>query len=243
MNARTRQETLTMDVAGVRAEVTWKAVRALRLRLTPPNGDVRVSAPWGCSKAAVAGFIEANRDWIERKRERWSQSCASRELRDGDLVSVWGRAHRLVVRQTMGRPRVEQGGDEVCLSVRPGVDAQARQAIMAVWRHELVRAAALPLLAEWGQVLGVRMTRLTVREMTSRWGSCTPATGAIRLNARLAERPHKALEYVVVHELAHLIEASHNARFWSVVGSVMPDWRARRALLNAPLMDGGEHTV
>ena len=97
--------------------------------------------------------------------------------------------------------------------------------------RDLVRAALPPLIAKWEPIVGRTVERFSVRHMRSRWGSCTPRTRTIRLNSELAQKPPECLDYVVLHEMVHLLEPSHNARFHALMDGFMPEWRTLRALL------------
>jgi predicted metal-dependent hydrolase len=122
------------------------------------------------------------------------------------------------------------------LTVRPKSTIEKREAVVTAWYREQVSRAAIPLLAKWEPVLGVKVNALQVRRMKTRWGSCTPRRRSIRLNTELGKKPPECLEYVVVHELVHLLESFHNDRFVSLMDKFMPHWRHIRDELNrAPL--------
>lgn len=223
---RLRHEQLT--IAELSVAVTWKPMKTMRLRVNAQDGGVAVSAPLRASRAQVRAFVETHAAWARARRDAveaargMGATLFSAEAR----IAVWGEPHPLIITRGAGRARVRAGDDGVHLRIAPDCDETGAQAVLEAWRRGQVHAAALALFRHWEPVLGVRMRRLSVRAMSTRWGSCTPRTGAIRLNTRLFEKPPQCLSYVVVHELAHLIEASHNARFWSVVARAMPDWRA-----------------
>ena len=118
------------------------------------------------------------------------------------------------------------------LRVRPGADEAAKAAVLAGWYRQLLRAAVPSLIEAWERRLNVRVKGLFVRQMKTKWGSCNPAARTIRLNTELAKKPKECLEYIVVHEMVHLLERTHGARFVARMDRVMPDWRERRDLLN-----------
>jgi predicted metal-dependent hydrolase len=123
--------------------------------------------------------------------------------------------------------------DQMFLSVCPDSHARKRQAIMEEWYREQVKEAVSPLIAKWGPVMGVKVERFCVRRMNTRWGSCTPRTRRIRLNTELAKKSPEFLEYVVLHEMVHLIERHHNGRFARLMDKHLPDWRHLRKTLNS----------
>ena len=145
---------------------------------------------------------------------------------------MWATPRLLAVSERDGPPSVELNDDHLRLKVRPRTPRDGRHAVVENWYREQVRAAVPPLLARWEPRLGVKLERYQVRRMRTRWGSCTPAKRSIRLNTELATRPPELLEYIVVHELVHLLEPSHNARFVALMDRHMPEWKAHRKELN-----------
>ena len=116
--------------------------------------------------------------------------------------------------------------------VRAGTDAAAKEALVALWYREQVRAAASNLIAKWAPILGVGVNQVFVQQMKTKWGSCNPRARSIRLNTELAKEPGECLEYIVVHEMVHLLEPTHNARFAALMDQFMPKWQFRRQRLN-----------
>lgn len=226
-----------MDVAGLVVEVVRKRMRTIRLTVSPPEGGVRVSAPLRASDADVRAMVTARLDWIARHRERMlaKPRPAPPRLESGETLLHLGRACRLEVRQRPGRPRVgleeREDGPVLTLELPPGADEAARW--RALWRWQKDRLSELigPLLEKWQPVLGVRAASWGVRRMRSRWGTCSLRSRRVTLGLALIARPPACLEYVVVHELAHLIERGHNARFYAVLDRVLPGWRAVRRSL------------
>ena len=231
---------LTVDDLTV--EVTVRRVRRMNVRVHPPDGDVRLSVPPRTSDRAVARFVRESRDWIEHHRARIAEEerlAARRPApdvargRDGEVWWHLGRAHRLVREVVPGRPAVtlRPDGGLVVRAPVPDGDSSVLD-VLDRWQRRELRRVADPLLAHWGGRLGVRHRFLGVRRMTTRWGSCVPSQGRIWLNLALVTRPPALLEYVVVHELVHLREASHGPRFRALMGDLLPDWEQRRRALD-----------
>lgn len=120
------------------------------------------------------------------------------------------------------------------LRVRPGSDEGKRRAVVEKWYREQLNEAVPPLLARWQPLVGVSIERFSLRHMRTRWGSCNTKTRTIHLNTELAQKPPDCLEYIVVHELAHLLEPTHNARFIALMDRFMPEWKVYRTQLNRP---------
>ena len=224
-------------------EVTVRRVKRMNVRVHPPDGAVRLSVPQRTSDRAVARFVRESRAWIEHHRRRIADEerrAAARpvlppaEGRSGELWWHLGRPYRLAVEMVEGRPEVEVRADGrlVVRSAHPEGDP-AVLGVVDRWRRRELRRVAVPLLDLWGARLGVLHRFLGIRRMSTRWGSCVPSRGRIWLNLALVERPLELLEYVIVHELVHLREASHGPRFRALMDEHLPDWQRRRRELDA----------
>ena len=235
MESQIRLGDLTVDVVR-------KKVKNLNLTVHPPHGRVSISAPKRASMKAIRAFAISKLDWIQKHQARMREQArrAPREVvreygyLDGESHHVWGTPYRLAVFERDEPPSVRLNGDHMLLQTRPGADRDRRQTLVEGWYREQIRAAVPPLLALWEPRLGVSVERFYVRRMKTRWGSCNPRARTIRLTTELATKPPALLEYIVVHELVHLLEPTHNARFYSLMDRYMPDWKAQRDALNRP---------
>ena len=129
-------------------------------------------------------------------------------------------------------PSVQLQHSKLILSVRPGTDAGTREEILAGWYRQILRVEAVPLIEAWERRLGVEVARFYVQQMKTKWGSCNPAARTLRLNTELAKKPKACIEYIVVHEMCHLLESRHGPRFISLMDRALPKWRETRGLLN-----------
>jgi predicted metal-dependent hydrolase len=228
----------TLNLGDFEAELTFKAVRTIRISVYPPDGRVRISAPLHADERTVRAFAVSKLDWITKQRERVAgrSARAPRSFMTGEPVIIWGRRYILEVTERTGRPGLRLDGDRALLSVRPGSDAAARAKVLESRYRSELKAALPALLAKWEPRIGVKSSGVSFRRMKTRWGSCSVKTGAIRLNISLAERPPECLEYVLVHELTHLLETSHNARFKSLLEGFYPGWKVVKAELSRPVL-------
>ena len=224
-----------LEVEGLRATVTRKSMRSLRLRVAPPDGRLLVSAPWRCSDKTIREFLVERKGWIERHQARLRRAAAipAVHYRDGETLAVLGQPALLQVRAQGRRVRARRLDDGGLLLTAPvtASPAQRRAAVERLLARELV-AAAEALRPRRESDLGVRAAGLKVRAMRSRWGSCNTRSRVITLSLALAARPLESLDYILVHELAHLIEAGHGPRFKAIVQRHVPDWKQRRRDLN-----------
>ncbi len=232
-----------MSVDGLDVEVTVRRVKRMNVRVHPPDGDVRLSVPPRTSDRAVVRFVRESRAWIEHHRariledERTAALRPSLPARRGVTGEVWwrlGRAHRLEVMGSSDRPNVTLASDgRLVVRLPEPDDPAAVLALLDRWERRELRRAASPLLDVWAARMGVRYDFLGLRRMSTRWGSCVPARRRIWLNVALLPRHPALIEYVVVHELAHLREASHGPAFRALMDVHLPDWLDRRSALDA----------
>lgn len=145
---------------------------------------------------------------------------------------MWGRRYLLAIRESDEPPAIELKHKHMLLRVRPGTGEGKREALVDEWYRERVKAAVPPLLAKWQPLMGVEVARFFVQRMKTQWGSCNHKASTIRLNTELAKKPVECLEYIVVHELVHLLEPTHNARFVALMDRFMPNWPFYRDVLN-----------
>ncbi len=242
-NASSRSSSSSMntkqiDVGGISVDVVFKNIKNIHLSVHPPTGRVRISAPKRVSLDTLRVYAISKIEWIKKhqKKFREQERETRREYLDRESHYVWGRRYLLKVREEKRTPSVELKHNEMILTVRPGAVMEKREAVVTAWYRDQVRDASTPQIAKWELILGVKANRIIVRRMRTRWGSCTPSRGTIRLNTELAKKPPECLEYVVVHELVHLLEPSHNATFIAYMDKFMPQWRHFKNELNsAPL--------
>jgi predicted metal-dependent hydrolase len=229
-----RSQPRQLELGGVVLEIVQKKIKYLRLSVHPPAGAVRVSAPLRASAEAIRLFVTSRLDWIRRQQAqlRARELPAAHAFLDGEIHSVWGQPCRLEVIERDGATFVELKDGTLLLHTRPGSSAIKRGALLVEWYRGLIEAAAPILIAKWEPLMQVTVARVSARHMKTRWGSCTPRSRQIRLSVELAKKPPQCLEYVVVHEMVHLLEASHNRRFVRLMDRFMPPWRSHRRELN-----------
>jgi predicted metal-dependent hydrolase len=215
-------------------QVVFKDIRNVHLSVHPPAGRITISAPRRMKLETVRLFAISKLDWIrgQQRKFRSQEREPEREFVDRESHYVWGRRHLLAVVERDRPPSVALQANKLSLSVRPGTAVKQRAAVLDAWYRELIRQAVPPLVAKWEPLLGVTVKRFFVRRMKTRWGSCNHAAGSIRLNTDLARKPRECLEYIVVHEMVHLLEPTHNARFVALMDRFMPRWQDYRAALN-----------
>lgn len=228
-----------MVVGGIKVEVVRKDIKNLHLGVYPPNGRVRVAAPLVVSDDAVRLAVIDKLGWIKRQKANFvaQPRQSQREMVNGESHYFLGRRYRLRVHAGHGPPSVAlRGVASLDLCVRPGSSTEQREAVLQRWYRNQLKAMIPPMLEQWQPVLGVRPVEWGIKKMKTKWGSCNPASGRIWLNLELAKRSVQCLEYILVHELVHLLERNHTDRFTALMDGFMPSWMACRALLTSGVL-------
>ena len=225
---------IQIQLGDLRVDVVFKDIKNVHLSVYPPNGRVRISAPRRMNEMTLRAFAATKIPWIrEQQRKLQEQERETdREYLDRESHYVLGRRYLLKVVEEDRPASIERKHRILILNVRPGTSESAKKAILDEWYRQLLREAVDPIIAKWEPRLGVTVGRVFVQHMKTRWGSCNHRAGSIRLNTELAKKPPECLEYLVVHEMVHLIEPTHNSQFIALMNRFLPRWQFHRQLLN-----------
>lgn len=226
-----------LHIGGIDIEVVQKPIKNLHIGVYPPDGRVRVAAPPSLSADAVRVAVLTRLPWIERKRlgfRRQSRETA-REYVSGETHWFFGRPLRLRVDEVdRGRHRIfPEGATTLRMRITPSADWAARDHLVQDWYRRELRARTGAYVAKWARTLQVPEPQHGIKRMRTKWGSCNPRLGRIWLNLSLAKKPLSALDYVVLHEMAHFVSPRHDDAFVTTMDRGMPAWRQVRADLNA----------
>ncbi|SOE81033.1 Predicted metal-dependent hydrolase [Caballeronia arationis] len=230
-----------IKVSGLSVELVRKDIKNLHLGVYPPNGRVRVAVPFSVSEDAVRLAVIGKLGWIRRQQQKFETQPrqSKREMVSGESHFFQGRRYRIRVVNCDGPATVMLRNKRTMeLKVRPGTNAELRLKVVERWYREQLKALTPTLLERWQPLLGVEVSRWGIKKMKTKWGSCNVDASRIWLNLELAKKPVQCLEYVIVHEMVHLIERHHNDRFTALMDRHLPHWRTYRDELNqAPLAD------
>lgn len=215
-------------------DVVRKDIKNIHLSVHPPTGRVTISAPARLSLDTIRVFAISKLGWIRRQQEKLleQERESPREYLNRESHYVWGERYLLKVIEGDVQPSVELDHRKLVFRLLPGWNQTKKQEFVDAWYRGLLRAAVPPLLAKWERLMGVKTERYYVQRMKTKWGSCNPRARTIRLNTDLAKKPRECLEYIVVHELVHLLEPTHNARFLALLERYLPKWQSHRDALN-----------
>jgi len=219
----------------IAVDVVFKDIKNIHLSVYPPDGKVRIAAQARMDLDTLRVFAVSRLAWIKQQQRKLREQAREtpREFLDRESHFLWGTRYLLKVIEEDAAPILVLTPGRLVLRVRPGTSEEQRQAIIAGWYRQQLRQAAAGLIKKWEDLLGVRVERVFVQRMKTRWGGCNPDARTIRLNTELAKKPEQCLEYIVAHELTHLRERHHNERFVAHLDGKMPQWRQYRDLLNS----------
>lgn len=224
-----------LDLGELSVDVIRKDIKNLHLSVHPPTGRVRIAAPERASLDTIRAFAVSHLVWIRRNQRKIMMQVREppREYVDRESHFVWGKRVLLKVIEREAAPMVSLNHASLLLQVRRGATLSNKHQAVESWYREQVRHEAKLLLVKWERHLGVAASALFVQRMKTKWGSCNPWSSNLRLNTDLAKKPPECLDYVVLHELAHLRERTHSPAFFDLLDQAMPQWREVRRLLNS----------
>ena len=224
-----------INVGGLQILIVRKPIKNLNFRVYPPHGRVRVTAPLRVPDEAVRLAVVGKLGWIKRQQakvERQSRQSA-REYVSGESHYFQGKRYRLNVTIQAGPARIElRGMDILLLSIKEGSTTAKRERVFREWHRRQLKALIPPLIEKWERKIGVNVGQVGVKHMKTKWGVCNIKTHHISLSLELVKKPVECLEYVIVHEMVHLLERLHNDRFKTLMDKFIPSWRLLREQLN-----------
>ena len=224
----------TIQLGDIEIELTRKAVKHAHLSVHPPHGRVSLVAPAGTRLEVARAFAITKLAWIRERRLQMQTQAreAPRRFVQRETHHLWGRRHLLAICVADMKPTVSLDHRHITLTIRPDTSAAKRAEAMHDWHKSLLHDVLPGLIQKWERRLGVQVSAYFLQRMKTKWGSCNHRAGNIRLNTELVKKPKDLLEYVVVHEMLHLIEPNHSERFVELLARHYPTWREARAELN-----------
>ena len=227
-----------LNISGIPIEVCKKNIKNMHLYVKPPNGNVVVSAPLSMNDEVIERFVRTKTSWIKKQIAKFANQPrqSEREYVSGETLYVWGKQYYLQTKYG-SKNSLTLFGDKAVLTVRRESTAEQRENFVREWYRDLLKAEAARLLPKWEKITGLKAANWQTKCMTTRWGTCNTKTSKIWLNLQLAKKTPECLEYVILHELVHLVEKSHNERFILLMDKHMPMWREVKTTLNGQTLD------
>ena len=231
--------TETIQLGETPIEVTFKDVKNVHLSVHPPHGHVTLVAPTKTRLEVARAYAISQLSWIKQQQQQFNDQVreSPRYFTPRESHYIWGRRYLLSVVHSAATPHITLGHKRITLHIPQETNVLKRAALFHTWHKSLLHEAIPPLIIKWEKKLGVNVANYYLQCMKTKWGSCNVQKKNIRLNTELVKKPKDLLEYVIVHEMAHLLEANHSDRFIAILDTHYPNWREARAELNAlPLL-------
>lgn len=224
-----------MIISGVEIEVIKKNIKNMHLSVLSPNGSVRITAPINMKDEIIKQFAVKKIGWIKRQIEKFKHQPRQSERKyvSGESHYLWGRKYLLEIRYAAKANNVEIKANRMVLTVRKNSTQQQREKVLNEWYRTEIKAKLPGLFNKWENVIGVKANAIGVKNMRTRWGTCNTRDKRIWINLQLAKKPVACLEYIVVHELVHLLERNHTPVFYGYMDKFLPDWRLTKDELNS----------
>ena len=229
-----------LNVDGVVIDVVVKRIKNIRLGVYPPDGRVRLSVPSRMNPEIAKAFVVSRLPWIKKHQARLRDQAAPRAFLDGEIHYLFGREYTLRIFDDRGSSGVKLNGSTIELHARKNATPAGLETMMRQWYREELKRVVPALMSIWEKRIGVSVSSWGIRSMRTRWGSCNRRTGKIWISLELARRQEIYVEYVIVHELVHLLERHHNENFKKYMDRFIPEWRRYRKELNSPIGEKGE---
>jgi predicted metal-dependent hydrolase len=224
-----------IEIRGIQVEIVRKDIKNLHLGVYPPNGRVRAAVPLRLDDEAVRLAVVSRLGWIYRQRIGFSEQDrqSEREMITGESHYVQGKRYRLNVVEHEGPAEISiQNNTTLELLICPGTSRDKREAVLHQWYRQRLRQQIPQLIAKWEKKINVPVNDWGIKKMKTRWGTCNIVARRIWVNLELAKKPLPCLEYILVHEMVHLLERHHSDRFKDLMDTLMPQWRLYRDKLN-----------
>jgi predicted metal-dependent hydrolase len=224
----------TIHVGEIAVTLTRKNIKHVHLSVHPPSGRVNLVAPKGTRSEVARAYAVSKLGWIREQQAKMRRQAREtpRQFVERESHYIWGRRYLLSVTERETKPYVHIGHNRITLTVRPDSSSAKRAAVMHQWHKSLLHEAVRGLITRWEPKLGVEVRAYFLQRMKTKWGSCNHYARHIRLNTELVKKPKDLLEYVVVHEMLHLLEPTHSGRFIALLTNHFPRWREARIELN-----------
>ena len=227
-----------MTIRGIEVLVLRKKIKNIHLNVLPPNGAVRVSAPLNMNDDAIHTFLATRLSWIKKQQAKFKgqERQTIRKFVSGESHYFLGKRYLLEVEYIDSKPKKPKveivNKKKIVLKVNPGSDSKKREQVLQNWYRKKLREILTPMIKSWQKKIVVEVNFWGIRQMKTKWGSCNEKTKRIWLNLELIKKPEYCIEYVVVHELLHLLERTHNDRFVQLLDKHLPKWRSTKDELN-----------
>lgn len=223
-----------IHLGDISVDVIQKDIKNIHLSVYPPTGRVRISAPGYMNLDTIRVFAISKLNWIKKHQRKMvnQEREEPREYLNRESHYIWGKRYLMQIVEKEAAPRVELKHSKILLQIRPGASQAKMQTVIHNMYRTKLKEAIPPIITKWERFMGVKVDKFIVRRMKTHWGSCIPSKNTIMINLELGKKPLECLEYIIVHEMTHLLEPTHNHDFTRLLEQFMPKWQFYRDELN-----------
>ncbi len=220
-------QTYQLELEEIKIQVTQKRIKNLHLKICPPNALVKVSAPLRLTQNSIKSFITSRLSWIREKQIKIlsQKRLPEKKYLNGEVHSFFGKDYELEILETNSKPFIILTTDKIKLHIRKNFTPSQRQKIISEWHRISLKKIIPNYIKKWEEKMNLRVNEFGIKKMKTRWGTCNIKAKRIWINLELAKKHETCLEYIVVHEMVHLLEKNHNKKFFAHMDNFMPDWR------------------
>ena len=225
----------TLSISNLTIDIVRKDIKNMHLAVYPPHGRIRLSAPENSDSEMMRLFAISKIGWIKKHIKNFEAQPREtpREYISGESHYFQGKRYMLQVVERKGFNKVElKGTKNIVLSIRPNTSIEDKANVLREWYRAEMKKQIPELISKWESIIGVKANDWAIKQMRTKWGTCNIEAKRIWLNLELSKKPIYCLEYIIVHELIHLLERNHNDRFVSYMNQFMPKWRIYKEELN-----------
>jgi len=228
-----------IELSGITISVIKKAIKNMYIRVMPPDGRVQITAPYTVSDDALRRFAISRISWVKKQKKRFEEQPrqTKRQYITGESYYLWGRRYRLDVRYSNTGNQVYLTSGKLIFQVRKESTLSQRENILTEWYRKQMKQIVPDVLAKCENIVGIRANEWRVKNMRTKWGTCNIEKKRIWLNLQLVKKTPECLEYVIIHELVHLLERNHNDKFCEYMNCFCPNWREIKENLNQQMLD------
>jgi len=223
-----------IDLGNIKVDVVQKDIKNIHLSVYPPIGRVKISAPLRMELETIRMFAISKLGWIKKQQEKFrkQQRESERELITRESHYFLGKRYLLKVIEAEAVPLVNIKHDKLILQVRAGTSTKQKQVILQEWYRQQMKELVPKYISIWEEKMKVKVQEFGIKKMKTKWGTCNREAKRIWLNLNLAKKPPECIEYIVVHEMVHLLERTHNAKFIAYMNKFLPQWKHIKEELN-----------
>ncbi len=224
-----------MEICGLKVQTIKKDIKNMHLGVYPPQGRIRVAAPLKMTDESIRLFVVSKIPWIKKQKKNFEnqQRLTQREFVTGESHYYFGKRYLLNVIYTTSKPEVKLSNKNMIeLFTKKGSSQKTNEKIFDDWYRSVLKDKISKLVEKWEKIIGVKVRTMSIRKMKTKWGSCKDTSKTIILNLDLAKKPINSLEYIIVHEMVHLLEKTHSVKFNTYMDKFLPNWRSRKSELN-----------